>query len=435
MEQPLSPGADDKRDMPPGWMIASSVLGGIGLLAVLIYAAQIPPGRRWAAFATAVAVAGAAAFLGGLVGFVFGVPRTIPAPRSPGNESRYQDNSNLEQVSDWLSKIIVGVGLVQIGRLLPALGRLGRSLRVPLGGLPSSSAFGLALTLAYAALGFLFTYLWTRERLLPQLDAARRSLEAARDTIVSDVVEQAVPAAVQQAVPAAVQQAVPRAVQAAAASMDDRERTEFDALFYARRQLDSGKGGSAPAPEQLAEVFGRCPHSTLLQVYFEAEDIRARNWVNHDQEDPAPEDEARRLERLALTIPVFEALVAADTAREYHRFPGSLGFALKDREQPDHLRAWQQLTAAIQVRDAHGQEGWRIYEACRALCAIRSLDHPQPGWPPPDRVIAGIRADLAAVEGDPHAARMVQGSRVLSAWAGPAVPPPPAPSPPVVPGS
>jgi hypothetical protein len=85
------------------------------------------------AFATAV-IAGSCSFLGGgLVGFLFGIPRSASSGQAtPTGE--YQANSNLVEVSDWLTKIIVGVGLVQIGRVVPGLSKLAASMKAPLGG-------------------------------------------------------------------------------------------------------------------------------------------------------------------------------------------------------------------------------------------------------------------------------------------------------------
>ena len=60
--------------------------------------------------------------VGLLIGFLFGIPRTLQglpeaadARLSESVRQRYMVNTNLEQVSDWLTKIIVGVGLVQFG--------------------------------------------------------------------------------------------------------------------------------------------------------------------------------------------------------------------------------------------------------------------------------------------------------------------------------
>jgi hypothetical protein len=76
----------------------------------------------------------------------------------------------LEQVSDWLTKIIVGVGLVEIGRIIPGLTRFAESMKVPLGGQASSSAFGLALAISNVLLGFFLFYLWSRSLLKKELE-------------------------------------------------------------------------------------------------------------------------------------------------------------------------------------------------------------------------------------------------------------------------
>jgi hypothetical protein len=73
--------------------------------------------------------AGAAMFVGGLLGFLFGVPYTREGEQPAGTKdgqggqqksgsdalpTSYRPNTSLEQISDWLTKILVGVGLVQI---------------------------------------------------------------------------------------------------------------------------------------------------------------------------------------------------------------------------------------------------------------------------------------------------------------------------------
>jgi hypothetical protein len=75
----------------------------------------------------------------------------------------------LEQVSDWLTKIIVGISLVEIGRIVPAVAKLAGILKAPLGGQPSSAAFGLGVIIASALTGFFFFYLWTREEFFLEL--------------------------------------------------------------------------------------------------------------------------------------------------------------------------------------------------------------------------------------------------------------------------
>jgi hypothetical protein len=54
----------------------------------------------------------AALVSGGLLGFLFGIPRSQHNNPSAG---RYAVNTNLEQVSDWLTKILIGAVLIQLG--------------------------------------------------------------------------------------------------------------------------------------------------------------------------------------------------------------------------------------------------------------------------------------------------------------------------------
>jgi hypothetical protein len=149
------------------WGIPAVSVLGVGVM--LVYTSQVPNGVRWSAFATAVVIAGSAYFTGGIVGFLFGIPRTVQGSAPSERVTRFQGNTNLEQVSDWLTKIIVGVGLVQIGHIVPALSKLAESMKAPLGGLPSSGAFGLGLAILYVSIGFLFFYFWSRSLFVREL--------------------------------------------------------------------------------------------------------------------------------------------------------------------------------------------------------------------------------------------------------------------------
>ena len=81
-------------------------------------------------FTVGLLLAAASLSVGGLAGFLFGVPRSLQTPVLPpvGGDgrsqkqadeiaARYATNTNLEQISDWLTKILVGVGLTQIGTI------------------------------------------------------------------------------------------------------------------------------------------------------------------------------------------------------------------------------------------------------------------------------------------------------------------------------
>lgn len=155
-----------------------------GVLIILIYSIQLPSGVRWSVFCVGVVIGSAAFLIGGLVGFLFGIPRTVQSSIPSTGATQYQGNTNLEQVSDWLTKIIVGVSLVEIGRILPALAKLAEILKAPLGGRPSSAAFGVSMVIACVLTGFFFIYLWTREMFVRELgvDSASQQSHPERAT-------------------------------------------------------------------------------------------------------------------------------------------------------------------------------------------------------------------------------------------------------------
>ena len=59
-------------------------------------------------------------------------PLTPPTPGTPGYKKIVQENTNLTQVSDWLTKVIIGAGLVQLKEIPPFImkvaTRMGRGI-------------------------------------------------------------------------------------------------------------------------------------------------------------------------------------------------------------------------------------------------------------------------------------------------------------------
>jgi hypothetical protein len=153
------------------WLYVIPSICILGVLVILIYSIQSPSAARWGVFAVAIVVGSSAFLIGGLVGFLFGIPRTVQSSSPSTGAIDYQGNTNLEQVSDWLTKIIVGIGLVQIGRIIPTLAKLAEALKAPLGGEPSSAAFGLGLAIANILMGFFFFYFWSRELFKRELES------------------------------------------------------------------------------------------------------------------------------------------------------------------------------------------------------------------------------------------------------------------------
>ena len=67
----------------------------------------------------------------------------------------YQANSNLVEISDWLTKILVGLGLVELGRLTTETHKLVDFLKPSVGDQPSSSSFAFAVLALFGVSGFL----------------------------------------------------------------------------------------------------------------------------------------------------------------------------------------------------------------------------------------------------------------------------------------
>ncbi|MGA5817334.1 hypothetical protein ACPC54_05675 [Kitasatospora sp. NPDC094028] len=140
---------------------AAGVPAGTGLLGLVLFA--LGRERAWQALGGGLVVAGASAVLGGALGFLFGVPRVRGGSGGGGEpQGSYAPNTNLEQVSDWLTKVLLGVGLTQLGSLGERLHQLGTALAPVLGGDDAAVPFGAALVLYFLVLGFLAGWLVTR---------------------------------------------------------------------------------------------------------------------------------------------------------------------------------------------------------------------------------------------------------------------------------
>ena len=114
-------------------------------------------------------IAGAFYGLGGLTGFLFGIPKIIQSSVSDTNNNNNSDivhNDNLVQISDWLTKIIVGVGLTQLYNIPKALHHVGEKLGTSILGYDPKNDMGtnasVAIILYFSVLGFMMVYIWTR---------------------------------------------------------------------------------------------------------------------------------------------------------------------------------------------------------------------------------------------------------------------------------
>ena len=162
---------------------------------------------------------------GALIGFLFGIPKVpdrsgLPAvspdvPSAAGGATTSSAvkkvvdadarrlsgiNSNLVEVSDWLTKIIVGVGLVELKNLSTHGESLARFIALSLvppgagtgaAGYQNLTSIGGAIALFFGVLGFITGYLLTRIFLAVIMNDADRSAEEASSWRLSggDVVD------------------------------------------------------------------------------------------------------------------------------------------------------------------------------------------------------------------------------------------------------
>lgn len=94
-----------------------AVCGGFAF--AMVYGFTISGGHPVRAALSVIFLAAAPLALGGIAGFLFGIPKTLQNGDYQGGDKsepkhRWQANTNLEQVSDWLTKILIGVGLTQL---------------------------------------------------------------------------------------------------------------------------------------------------------------------------------------------------------------------------------------------------------------------------------------------------------------------------------
>lgn len=207
---------DDKRSNVALAIASLCQLAAIGLVVVGIYGAFAPATSGIAprvTSATIALMAASAAFgAGAAFGFLFGAPRwgdsagpgagsgaagseagAAPAGSAAavGGGRELRPNTSLERVTDWLTTIIVGLGLVHLKDMKNEVTDLGIWLTGAIVQKEVTNATpGVLIVLSFAVIGFLVFYLWST-RFLPREmgnlfdkmqkleDTARKASEAA----------------------------------------------------------------------------------------------------------------------------------------------------------------------------------------------------------------------------------------------------------------
>lgn len=156
-------------------LLTTVVLGGIFIIIVSYSIKKEGSDYRSlqqfaSALATGLLIAGSCFCIGALTGFLFGIPRLLTnasgVPESVKIRNQIIQNDNLVQISDWITKIIVGVGLTQLHEIPPKLMSLGEYLAPGFhygnGGEALAANIAIIIVLYFLVIGFLCSYLWTR---------------------------------------------------------------------------------------------------------------------------------------------------------------------------------------------------------------------------------------------------------------------------------
>jgi hypothetical protein len=324
-------------------LLAISFMSTLGVITILIFSLGATSSKSFGSIFSTVAVgivfAGSSMLSGGLVGLLFGIPKKLQLgdlmhaggpevyERSDlPNRALYGANTNLEQISDWLTKILVGVGLVETTKIGHWLDTIGTIAGNALADNPSiGEPFAIALIVYFAITGFLLGYLSAALYLGAALTAAESTYSLQRQ--ITEFEEQA--------------------------------RKDELAIRLTARQVsdDIDAEGRPPTPAELKKVIEKASKDTRSLIFYRAQFQRQTN------------NNSSKKQVMERTIPIFQALAACDD--QNHAIFGQLGFALKDQRNPNWVEAEKMLSNAINLRGPTGT--WQSYEFNRAECRI-SLD-------------------------------------------------------------
>lgn len=343
-------------------------LMGFGCLVVTLYGGSLDL-RPVQTVCIGLMIALASTLGAGLVGFIFGVPFSRDSPsatsksaeesqqsESRGISSTYRPNTSLEQISDWLTKILVGVGLVEIKEAPDSLARLVSFLAPGIGAQPTSKPLIVSILVFFGVCGFLFGFLWARLYLKRWLtDADKESIETAIKKL----------------------------------SIYDTDATAYSLVA---RQIGRREDEDSVPELELQKAIKTASSLAKAKIFEDArlasDDMDAKNYQSI--KNPA-------------AISIFKALIAADPQAMFHRNHAELGYALDRRLPPDFDGAIAALSEAIARRNSLRKKGWLYYEFRRARNRIRQDANYASNMRSEEPVLSSIVADLRAAKIDDSA--------------------------------
>jgi hypothetical protein len=354
----------EKRDVAPGaeiyfqalrFLLLALEIGVVGVLIIAVGKDHWQHGIVARSAGTSILFAGATFAIGVLFGFLFGFPPTpsssaqaaaasspaqnpvappgalLPDRRAP---SVFQ-NTNLHEVSDWLTKVILGAGLVDLTRLPPQVEAFAIAMATWTNPQDPSPAVSLSILGYFSACGILFGYVWTRFEVLSTSHPPDRDADALHR--------------------------VDRWLNQPPSPKDDVDRL---AMTIAIKSASSG---------------------ARLKIFLDTEKYRAvgSETVN-----------ARSLP-IFEALTEADAQEIFHRIRSQNAF-AIMGRKKADAEAAsgDWKAALGLLNDAIRIRDRAREPGWHEYEFARAVCRIRLDEHFSQKLKSAPDVQAAILSDL-----------------------------------------
>lgn len=355
-------------------IVGTAIVLGVALIGLYTLTPADRTLTRPSMFGVLVMLAVAAAAAGAFIGFLFGIPRSMPEirPMPPGPDGdeparSYQANTNLEQISDWVTKILVGVGLIQLGRSTEPIGRLVDNVAAGIGGRPADRLMAATILVMFSIFGFLAGYLLTRLLVLHAFTVADR-------TAVIATIE---------------------------AGLERQQYADAEAHSLVARTLQPPPGAEVPSQQELTKVLSKASPVVRSQVFS-----AARLQRRADEDSPAGRA------NLGRAILVFRALVEAEPG--YHRNHSQLAYALRYSEPPQLAEAERSFTTGIDRRGPAAEAGWLFYEMNRAAVRIE-MDLSRSAPATPDRISA-ILTDLHTAARNPHVLAEIRRDPMIQTW-------------------
>ena len=292
------------------------------------------------AAAAAMLLAGGAFMIGVLLGFLFGFPSkadavSIGTGRQPLQSPFY--NTNLQEIADWLTKVIVGASLVELGKIPPIIMRFGDFVANSVNPGKGSPANVVVNLVFFWSCGVLYGYLWTR------YDIACTAQRPHHDTRALDHVDRWLN---QPPTSHDAEDKIAMMTAIKAASEGTRMKIFLDAEKYRKAGTEDVNERSLPVFQALVEADGQ-------EIFHRNRGQNALALMGRKKDPKNP---------------------AASKA--------------------DWSAALDLLNDAIRIRDRSREPNWRQYELARAVCRIR-VDEPfsRRQASAPD-VQTAVRADL-----------------------------------------